>query len=114
MSHPSPAPSAADQQRTNFRWVICSLLFFSTTVNYMDRNVIGYLKEFYCTPAAQGGFGWTNTDFSYLTSFFTAFYAGMTIAAGYGWESSGWVGCGLALAGFGVWIIAVLAARKPA
>lgn len=40
--------------------------------------------------------------------------AGMAIAAGYGWQSSGWVGCGLALAGFVVWIIAVLAARaKP-
>ena len=39
--------------------------------------------------------------------------AGMTIAAGYGWQSSGWVGCALALAGFGVWIVAVLASRKP-
>ena len=68
---------------TNFRWVICGLLFFSTTVNYMDRQVISYLKEFYCTPAAQGGFGWTNTDFSHLTAFFTGFYAGMTIA--FGW-----------------------------
>jgi DHA1 family inner membrane transport protein len=40
--------------------------------------------------------------------------AGMAIAAGYGWQSSGWVGCALALAGFVVWGIAVLAARaKP-
>ncbi len=41
------------------------------------------------------------------------FLAGITIAAGYGWQSSGWVGCGLALAGFGVWIVAVLAAENP-
>jgi ACS family hexuronate transporter-like MFS transporter len=67
---------------SHFRWVICALLFFSTTVNYLDRQVISYLKEFFCTPADAGGFGWTNTDFANLTSAFTAFYAGMTIFAG--------------------------------
>ncbi|MGA2173783.1 MAG: MFS transporter [Verrucomicrobiota bacterium] len=67
----------------NYRWVICGLLFFATTVNYMDRQVISYLKEFFCSPAAQGGFGWSNTDFANLTSAFTAFYAGMTILAGW-------------------------------
>jgi ACS family hexuronate transporter-like MFS transporter len=70
-------------QASNFRWVICALLFFSTTVNYMDRQVISYLKEFFCTPAAAGGFGWSNTDFANLTSAFTAFYAGMTVLAGW-------------------------------
>src|ERR1035441_9004905 len=69
--------------KSSFRWIICSLLFFSTTVNYMDRQVISYLKEFFCTPLAQGGFGWSNTDFSYLTSFFTGFYACMTVLAGW-------------------------------
>lgn len=68
---------------TNLRWVICGLLFFATTVNYMDRQVISYLKEYFCTPVAQGGFGWSNTDFANLTSFFTGFYAGMTIIAGW-------------------------------
>jgi len=37
--------------------------------------------------------------------------AGMTIAAGYGWASSGWVGCGLALGGFVIWGVAVMVAR---
>src|SRR5450432_652650 len=68
---------------SNFRWIICALLFFSTTVNYMDRQVISYLKEFFCTPPEQGGFGWSNTDFSHLTAAFTGFYAGMTILAGW-------------------------------
>jgi DHA1 family inner membrane transport protein len=36
---------------------------------------------------------------------------GMAIAAGYGWTSTGWVGCGLALAGFGIWAISMRAAR---
>jgi nitrate/nitrite transporter NarK len=49
----------------------------------LDRQVISYLKEFFCTPAEKGGFGWSNTDFANLTSFFTAFYAGMTIIAGW-------------------------------
>src|SRR5277367_2153616 len=66
-----------------FRWVVCGLLFFATTFNYLDRQVISYLKEYFCTPVGQGGFGWSNTDFSNLTSAFTAFYAGMTIGAGW-------------------------------
>ena len=69
---------------TRFRWVICALLFFSTTVNYMDRQVISYLKDsVFTVPAAQGGFGWTNRDFSYLTTAFTLFYGCMTL--GMGW-----------------------------
>ncbi len=68
----------------NYRWVICGLLFFSTTVNYMDRQVIGYLKDYvFCAPAAQGGFGWSTTDFGHLTAFFTGVYAGFTLAAGW-------------------------------
>lgn len=66
-----------------YRWVIAVLLLFSTTINYMDRQVISYLKEYFSTPVSKGGFGWTNTDFSYVTSFFTAFYAGVTIFAGW-------------------------------
>ena len=65
-----------------YRWVVCALLLFSTTINYMDRQVISYLKEYFCTASAQGGFGWTNTDFAFVTSAFTALYAGMTILAG--------------------------------
>ena len=76
-------PSTITRQIGHFRWVICALLFFATTVNYMDRQVISYLKEFFCRPPAQGGFGWSNTDFSYLTSFFTGFYAGVTVLAGW-------------------------------
>jgi ACS family hexuronate transporter-like MFS transporter len=71
------------QKVGKYRWVIVALLFFATTINYMDRQVISYLKPFYCQAIDKGGFGWSNSDFSYLTSFFTAFYAGMTILAGW-------------------------------
>src|ERR1700740_3339995 len=66
-----------------YRWVIATLLLFSTTINYMDRQVISYLKEFFCTPIAKGGFGWTNSDYSNVTGYFTLFYAGMTVFAGW-------------------------------
>jgi ACS family hexuronate transporter-like MFS transporter len=77
----SPEPSRPTV--SNFRWAICALLFFSTTVNYMDRQVISYLKPFFCSATDAGGFGWTNSDFANLTSAFTFFYAGMTLGAGW-------------------------------
>ena len=39
---------------------------------------------------------------------------GLAIAAGYGWTSTGWVGCGLALAGLAIWAVSRAAARPPA
>lgn len=91
MPNSSPVPGSQPNSEApltmdgpgNFRWVICALLFFATTANYMDRQVISYLKEFFCSPASRGGFGWTNEDFSYLTSFFTGFYAGVTVLVGW-------------------------------
>lgn len=66
-----------------YRWTIATLLLFSTTINYMDRQVVSYLKEYFCTPVAQGGFGWSNIDYGNLISWFTAFYAGVTIISGW-------------------------------
>ena len=77
------SPSPARPERSSYRWIVCGLLLFSTTFNYLDRQVISYLKEYYCTPVAQGGFGWSNGDYSNLTSSFTFFYAGMTMVAGW-------------------------------
>ena len=66
----------------NYRWVIVTLLLFSTTINYMDRQVISYVKDFFCTPIAKGGFGWTDNQYSYVTACFTGFYAGITVVVG--------------------------------
>jgi MFS transporter, ACS family, hexuronate transporter len=66
----------------NYRWVIVTLLLFSTTINYMDRQVISYLKPFFCGAVETGGFGWTNQDFSFLTSSFLGVYALISIFAG--------------------------------
>ncbi len=67
MNSPNPTAPVA----RNYRWVICGLLFFATTFNYLDRRVISYWKEFFCTPAPQGGFGWSNTDFDHSSRAFT-------------------------------------------
>ena len=53
-----PRGASLSQGAGSYRWVICGLLFFATTVNYMDRQVISYLKEFFCrrrTRAASAG-----------------------------------------------------------
>lgn len=49
----------------------------------MDRQVISYLKPFFCSGVTEGGFGWTNSDYSYVTSFFTISYAIMTVFIGW-------------------------------
>jgi ACS family hexuronate transporter-like MFS transporter len=67
----------------NYRWVIVTLLLFSTTINYMDRQVISYLKPFFCSSAESGGFGWSNTDFSTLTSAFLLVYAFVSVFVGW-------------------------------
>src|SRR5580698_5585657 len=77
------SPSQNSPASSNYRWVICGLLFFATTFNYLDRQVISYLKEFFCRAPEQGGFGWTNMDFAYLTSFFTGVYAAFTVVIGW-------------------------------
>ncbi len=71
------------QKIGRYRWTIVALLFFATTINYMDRQVIGYLKPLFSLPTGEGGLGWTNTDFALVTSCFTAFYALVTFFAGF-------------------------------
>lgn len=68
------------QNLGGYRWTIVGLLLFATTINYMDRNVIGFLKDYFCSKE---GFGWTSDDYSNLTSAFTLFYAGFTLVAGW-------------------------------
>ncbi|MDE3123888.1 MAG: MFS transporter [Bacteroidota bacterium] len=60
-----------------YRWTIVALLFFSTTINYMDRQVIGYLK-----PILSDKYGWSNSDFALITAWFTGIYASVTVFAG--------------------------------
>jgi MFS transporter, ACS family, hexuronate transporter len=54
----------------NYRWLVCGLLFFATTINYIDRQVIGLLK-----PTLAGEFQWTEQDYSYIVMAFASMYA---------------------------------------
>lgn len=53
------------------RWLICGLLFFAASVNYMDRQVIGLLK-----PTLQAQLGWTEVGYSNIVLAFQLAYGG--------------------------------------
>lgn len=61
----------------NYRWTICALLFFATTVNYLDRQVLSLLS-----PQLSKEFGWTNSDYANITAVFQFVYAISMIFAG--------------------------------
>jgi len=54
----------------NYRWIIVALLFLATTINYIDRQIIGLLK-----PILEVEFSWSETDFAHIVMAFTAVYA---------------------------------------
>jgi ACS family hexuronate transporter-like MFS transporter len=59
----------------NIRWTICALLFAATTINYMDRQVIGLLK-----PTIQHSIGMTEVGYGYIVAAFqVAYAAGMLV-----------------------------------
>ncbi|RWY50842.1 MFS transporter [Mucilaginibacter gilvus] len=60
----------SDTKKTNYRWVVVSLLFFATTINYLDRQVIGFLK-----PTLEKEFNWTEEDYGHIVMAFQAAYA---------------------------------------
>ncbi|MBN2215753.1 MAG: MFS transporter, partial [Pirellulales bacterium] len=72
----NPPPPAG--RRTHVRWIVCSLLFFATTINYVDRQVMALLA-----PDLKIEFGWTERDFSFIVSAFSLAYAIGYIAAGW-------------------------------
>jgi ACS family hexuronate transporter-like MFS transporter len=70
------APAAA-VAAGHFRWVICGLLFFATTINYLDRQVLGILA-----PVLQTSIGWNEIEYGYIVTAFQAAYAVGLLAMG--------------------------------
>ncbi len=113
---------------TNYRWVICGLLFFATTVNYMDRQVLSLTWKDFISPE----FHWTDSDYGDITAWFSIFYAismlfagrfvdWMDTKKGYLWAIGVWsVGavlhafCGIATSGIaaGHWLVGFKAAKE--
>src|ERR1043166_6745760 len=67
MTMPVPGIRAAT---SHVRWTVCALLFFATTINYVDRQVLSLLAK-----TLQNTIGWTDIEYSNITSTFTAAYA---------------------------------------
>ena len=63
---------------TNYRWLICAMLFIATTINYMDRQVLSLTWRDFIAPE----FHWTNTHYGLIASLFSGFYAISMLFAG--------------------------------
>ena len=72
--------SVTTTKMTNYRWVICAMLFLATAVNYMDRQVLSL------TYPGEGGiqeeFGWTDENYGTITAYFSIVYAICMLFAG--------------------------------
>lgn len=65
-----PSANAAPPKRGHVRWIVCTLLLFATTINYIDRQVLGILA-----PTLQKEIGWTEVEYGYIVTAFQASYA---------------------------------------
>jgi ACS family hexuronate transporter-like MFS transporter len=77
----TPSPSSAGRLAGaigQYRWTICALLFFATTINYIDRQIFSLLKE-----TLDKELGWSNEEFGLVNSFFQGAYAVGLLA--FGW-----------------------------
>jgi MFS transporter, ACS family, aldohexuronate transporter len=96
------AASGALAKIGRYRWTICALLFFATTINYIDRQVLGILA-----PTLQREIGWSEGQYGAIVSWFTLAYALGFLGAGRLMDRIG------ARAGFSlsiiVWSIAAMA-----
>lgn len=70
--------SHTENKMTNYRWVICSLLFFATTINYLDRQVLSLTWKDFIVPE----FHWNDNDYGTITAVFSIAYAISMLIAG--------------------------------
>jgi ACS family hexuronate transporter-like MFS transporter len=75
----APVVETVGQRIGRYRWVICALLFFATTVNYVDRQVLGILAKDLQKPEA---IGWSEVDYGNIVAAFNAAYAFGLLLAG--------------------------------
>lgn len=65
-------------KKSNFRWMICAMLFLATTVNYLDRQVLSLTwKDFIALD-----FHWSDKNYGDITAIFSIFYAIISLFAG--------------------------------
>jgi ACS family hexuronate transporter-like MFS transporter len=106
---PATVGSDAASKVGHYRWVVCALVFFATTVNYIDRQVIGILA-----PTLQLEIGWTEVEYGYIVTAFQAAYAIGLLVVGRLLDVLGTrIGYALALAFWSVAAMAHALARTP-
>ena len=66
------------EKMTNYRWTICAMLFFATTVNYLDRQVLSLTWDEFIKPE----FHWNEVHYGTITSVFSIVYAICMLFAG--------------------------------
>src|SRR6202171_2357030 len=76
-SHKREKNSAIAPRLGRVRWTICAMLFVATSINYMDRQVIGLLK-----PTLQQSIGLTEVNYGYIIAAFQLDYAIGLVGAG--------------------------------
>lgn len=69
--------SGMQQAVGKYRWTICSLIFFATTINYIDRSVISFLKSTFT-----GTLNWNDADYANVELAFKISYAAGLLVAG--------------------------------
>ncbi|MBB1285766.1 MFS transporter [Flavisolibacter sp. BT320] len=76
-THHSPGNADGLKAIGKYRWTICALLFFATTVNYLDRQVLSLLQ-----PTLAETYNWSNADYANITAVFQFAYAISMLFAG--------------------------------
>ncbi len=97
----SEVPTAASARLGRVRWRVCALLLAATTINYVDRQVLGVLA-----PFLQTQIGWNEIQYGYIVTAFQATYALGLLCSGAVIDRFGtWLGYALAI---GVWSLAAM------
>jgi len=99
MDQPGEAGAAPVAKAGSYRWRVCAMLLLATTINYIDRQVLGVLA-----PFLQEKIGWSELEYSYIVTAFQAAYAIGLLGAGAIIDKFG-TRIGYALA-IGVWSLA--------
>lgn len=66
------------EKMTNYRWVICAMIFFATTVNYLDRQVLSLTWDEFIKPE----FHWNEINYGNIAAVFAIVYAFAQLFAG--------------------------------
>jgi ACS family hexuronate transporter-like MFS transporter len=79
---PTSPLNSMSEKVGRYRWKICALLFFATTINYMDRQVLALLKPVLQNPVS--GIGLTEVNYGYMVTAFSLAYAlGLLVVGGF-------------------------------